>query len=47
LESQGYTVLRFSESIVVYRIDEVVAEIDYAIKCLEQRIEDEKEKSSD
>jgi very-short-patch-repair endonuclease len=47
LESQGYTVLRFSESIVVYRIDEVVAEIDYAIKCLEQRIEDEKEESSD
>jgi len=42
LESQGYTVLRFSESIVVYRIDEVVAEIDYAIKCLEQKIEDKK-----
>lgn len=37
LESHGYTVLRFSESIVVYRIDEVVAEIDYAIKCLEQK----------
>jgi very-short-patch-repair endonuclease len=47
LESQGYAVLRFSESIVVYRIDDVVAEIDYAIKCLEQKIEDEKEKSSD
>ena len=42
LESQGYTVLRFSESIVVYRIDDVVAEIDYAIKCLEQKMEDEK-----
>ena len=42
LESQGYTVMRFLESIVVYRIDDVVAEIDYAIKCLEQKIEDKK-----
>lgn len=43
LESLGFTVLRFPESLVVYRIDEVVEEIDYAIKCLEQKIEDEKE----
>ena len=42
LESQGYIVLRLSESIVVYRIDDVVAEIDYAIKSLEQKIEDKK-----
>jgi very-short-patch-repair endonuclease len=47
LESQGYTVLRFPESFVVYRIDDVVAEIDYAIKWLEQKIENEKEKNSD
>lgn len=40
LESMGYTVLRFAESTVVYRIDEVVAEIDYAVQCLEQKIED-------
>lgn len=42
LESLGFTFLRFPESFVVYRIDDVVAEIDYAIKCLEQKIEDEK-----
>lgn len=36
LENEGYTVLRFSEGMVVYRIDEVVAEIDYAIRCLEK-----------
>ncbi|HDR50232.1 MAG TPA: endonuclease domain-containing protein [Mariniphaga anaerophila] len=47
LESLGYTVLRFAESLVVYRIDDVVAEIDYAIQCLEQKIEDDqKEKYS-
>jgi len=39
LENQGYVIIRFSESIVVYRIDEVVAEIDYAIQCLEQQME--------
>ena len=38
LESQGYVILRFSESRVVYRIDEVVTEIDYAIRCLEPDI---------
>ena len=42
LENRGYVVLRFSESLVVYRIDEVVAEIDYAIQCLEQQMEDRK-----
>jgi len=34
LENAGYTILRFSEAMVVYRIDEVVAEIDYAIHCI-------------
>lgn len=42
LEDLGYTVLRFAESRVVYRIDEVFTEIDYAIQCLEQKIEDGK-----
>jgi len=42
LENQGYVVMRFSESLVVYRIDEVITEIDYAIKCLEQNMEDKK-----
>jgi very-short-patch-repair endonuclease len=46
LESLGFTILRFPESLVVYRIDEVVAEIDYAIQCLEQKIVDEQEKKS-
>jgi very-short-patch-repair endonuclease len=39
LESKGYILLRFSESQVVYRIDDVVAEIDYAIKCLEESVD--------
>ena len=42
LEKQGYVIMRFAESIVVYRIDEVITDIDYAIKCLEQKIEDRK-----
>jgi very-short-patch-repair endonuclease len=42
LENQGYVVIRFPESFVVYRIDEVITDIDYAIKCLEQKIEDKK-----
>ena len=46
LENQGYVIIRFSESIVVYRIDEVVAEIDYAIQCLEQQMENGKLKNS-
>jgi very-short-patch-repair endonuclease len=36
LEEQGFHVLRFEELRIVYRIDEVIAEIDYAIKCLEK-----------
>jgi very-short-patch-repair endonuclease len=42
LENQEYVVMRFPESLVVYRIDEVIADIDYAIQCLEQKIEDKK-----
>ncbi len=42
LENQGYFILRFPENLVVYRMDEVITEIDYAIKCLEQKIEDRK-----
>lgn len=42
LENQGYVVMRFPESLVVYRIDEVITDIDYAIKCLEQNMEDRK-----
>ena len=37
LENKGYAILRFSEGMVIYRMDEVVAEIDYAIQCLEQK----------
>ncbi len=40
LENQGYTVLRFAEYLVVYRIDEVISEIDYSIKCIEKQIEE-------
>ncbi len=36
LEELGYTFLRFSEAMVIYRIDEVVTEIDYAMECLEE-----------
>lgn len=36
LENLGYTFLRFSEAMLIFRIDEVVAEIDYAIECLEE-----------
>jgi len=42
IENQGFIILRFPESLVVYRMDEVITEIDYAIKCLEQKIEDRK-----
>jgi very-short-patch-repair endonuclease len=45
LESLGYTVLRFAESLVVYRLDDVVAEIDYAIQCLEHKIENDQKKN--
>ncbi len=40
LENQGYSIIRFSENLVVFRMDEVITEIDYAIKCLEQKVED-------
>ena len=36
LEDMGFQFLRFSEARVIYRIDEVVAEIDYAIECIEE-----------
>jgi len=42
LENQGYVVMRFPESLVVYRIDEVITDIDYAIQCLKQKMEDKK-----
>ncbi|WP_319479149.1 DUF559 domain-containing protein [uncultured Draconibacterium sp.] len=35
LEDFGYQIIRFSEAMVIYRIDEVVAEIYYAVECLE------------
>jgi len=34
--------MRFPESLVVYRIDEVITDIDYTIQCLEQKMEDKK-----
>ncbi len=37
IEDLGFQFLRFSEARVVYRIDEVVAEIDYAIECIEEQ----------
>jgi len=37
LESLGYTILRFSEAKVVYNLDLVVAEIQYAIECIEDQ----------
>jgi len=36
IENLGFQFLRFSEGRVIYRIDEVVAEIDYAIECIEE-----------
>ncbi len=38
LESLGFKFLRFSEAQVIYRIDDVVAEIDYAIECIEEEL---------
>ena len=43
LEEQGYVLLRFSESMVVYRLDDVITEIDYAIHCLKPETADENE----
>ncbi len=37
IENLGFKFLRFSEARVIYRIDEVVAEIDYAIECIENQ----------
>lgn len=36
IEQLGFTFLRFTEAMIVYRIDEVVSEIDYAMACLEE-----------
>ncbi|MDX8340896.1 DUF559 domain-containing protein [Draconibacterium sp. IB214405] len=33
----GYQFLRFPEAMVIYRIDDVVTEIDYAVECLENQ----------
>lgn len=38
LENLGFQFLRFTEAMVVYRIDEVVTEIDYAVECLENQM---------
>ena len=38
LDSAGFFILRFSEGMVVHRMDDVVSEIDYAIQCLEQNL---------
>lgn len=35
IKNLGFQFLRFPEARVIYRIDEVVAEIDYAIECIE------------
>ncbi|WP_347839059.1 DUF559 domain-containing protein [uncultured Draconibacterium sp.] len=37
LEKLGFTFLRFTEAMVIFRIDEVVTEIDYAVSCLEEQ----------
>lgn len=37
LESKGYTVIRFSESSVVHRIDDVISDIHYAITSIEEK----------
>ena len=37
IENLGFQFLRFTEARVIYRIDEVVAEIDYAIECIENQ----------
>ncbi len=39
LEELGYRVLRFSEAMVVYRIDEVVQDIEYAMECIEEEMD--------
>jgi len=37
LKSLGYRIIRFSEAMVIFRIDEVVADIEYAIECIEEQ----------
>ncbi len=37
LEDLGYQIIRFSEAMVIYRIDDVATEIYYAVECLEQQ----------
>ena len=37
IENLGFHFLRFTEARVIYRIDEVVAEIDYAIECIKEQ----------
>jgi len=37
LENDGYTILRFLEGPVIFRIDDVVKETDYAIECIENQ----------
>lgn len=44
LEDLGFRFLWFSEAHVIYRIDEVVAEIDYAIECIEEEIKSDNSK---
>ncbi len=41
IEDLGFQFLRFYEARVIYRIDEVVAEIDYAIECIEEQNDNE------
>jgi very-short-patch-repair endonuclease len=38
IEKLGYQFLRFSEAMIIYRIDEVVADIDYAMACIEAQL---------
>ncbi len=38
LEEFGYRVIRFSEAMVIYRIDEVVQDIEYAMECIEEEM---------
>lgn len=37
LENQGFTVLRFSEGLVIYRIDDVINDIFHTITSIEEK----------
>jgi very-short-patch-repair endonuclease len=37
LKSLGYRILRFSEAMVILRIDEVATDIEFAIECIEEQ----------